>query len=54
MSLKEKLGTVLCRVRNPERDENEKAFMQKLGFKRLIFFLPFLIVAAVFMLLSLK
>ncbi len=54
MSIKEKLRSTLDRIRNPERDENEKAFMNDLGFKRLLFFVPFLIAALIFFLLSLK
>ncbi len=54
MSIKDKLQSTLYNIRNPERDENETAFYQKLGFKRLLFFVPFLIAAAVFLLLSLQ
>ncbi len=54
MSIKEKLQNTLYRIRNPERDENEAEFNKNLGFKRLLFFLPFLIAAAIFLLLSLK
>ncbi len=54
MSIKTKLSSVLDRIRNPEQDENEKAFLHDLGFKRLLFFVPFLIAALIFFLLSLK
>ena len=54
MSIKEKLRDTLYRIRNPERDENEAAFNKSLGFKRLLFFIPFLIAAAIFLLLSLR
>jgi hypothetical protein len=54
MSVKEKLSAALERIRNPQRDENEKEFLQQLGFKRLLFFVPFLIAALIFFLLSLK
>jgi len=53
MSLKEKWQKTLYRIRNPERDENERDFLKSLGYKRLLFFLPFLLAAAVFWLLSL-
>lgn len=54
MSIKKKLSSVLDRIRNPEQDENEKEFLNQLGFKRLLFIVPFLIVALIFFLLSLK
>lgn len=54
MSIKEKLSTGLERIRNPQQDENEKEFLQQLGFKRLLFFVPFIIAALIFFLLSLK
>jgi len=54
MSIKDKLQSTLYKIRNPERDENEAAFYKNLGFKRLLFFLPFIIAAAVLLLLSLK
>lgn len=54
MSIKEKLQSALYKIRNPERDENEAEFNKSLGFRRLLFFLPFLIAAAIFLLLSLK
>jgi len=53
VSLKEKWQQTLYRIRNPERDENEGEFLKNLGFKRLLFFLPFLLAAAIFWLLSL-
>lgn len=54
MSIKEKLQSTLYKIRNPERDENEAEFNKQLNFKRLLFFIPFLIAAAVLLLLSLK
>ncbi len=54
MSIKHRLQNVLYKIRHPERDENEAAFYRNLGFKRLLFILPFLIAAAIFILLSLK
>ncbi len=54
MRLKEKLQNRLHKIRNPERDEHEAEFYRNLGYKRLLFFLPFLIAAAIFFLLSLK
>jgi hypothetical protein len=54
MDLKEKWKQALYRIRNPERGENEREFMRELGFKRLLFFLPFLIAAALVWLLSLS
>jgi hypothetical protein len=54
MSIKEKMKRTLNRIRNPERDEKEAEFYKNLGFKRLLFFLPFLIAAVIFLLLSLK
>jgi len=52
VGLKEKWQQTLYRIRNPERDENEREFLKNLGFKRLWFFLPFLLAAAIFWLLS--
>jgi len=52
VSLKEKWQQTLYRIRNPERDENESEFLKNLGFKRLLFLVPFLIAAAIFLLLS--
>lgn len=54
MSIKERLSSTLERIRNPERDENEKEFLHQLGFKRLLFLVPFIIAALIFFLLSLK
>lgn len=53
-NLKEKWSAMLYRIRNPEYDEHEKEFRRELGAKRLLFFLPFIIAAVVFFLLSLK
>lgn len=54
MSFKEKLQNMLNRIHPPERDDNDAEFNKSLGIKRLLFFLPFLITAAIFLLLSLK
>ena len=54
MSIKQKLKSGLERYRNPQHDENEKAFMQHMGFVRLLILVPFLIAAIIFILLSLK
>lgn len=52
--MKEKLRGVLERIRNPQRDDNEKEFVQHMNLTRLIFFIPFLIAALIFFLMSLK
>jgi hypothetical protein len=52
--MKEKLRQLLEKIRNPQRDENEKEFAQHMNFTRLLFFIPFLIAALIFFLLSLK
>lgn len=52
--MKEKLKRTLERIRNPQQDENEKEFLKQLGFKRLLFFIPFVIAALIFFLMSLK
>jgi len=54
MKIKKTFRAVIERIRNPEQDENEKAFVNELSFKRLLFFIPFLIAAIIFFLLSLK
>lgn len=54
MNLKDKWRQTLHRIRNPERDEHERAFLRQLGFKRLLFLLPFIVAALVFWLLSLR
>ena len=54
MSFKEKLKNMFNRIRPSERDENDAEFNKSLGVKRLLFFLPFLIAAAIVLLLSLK
>jgi len=54
MNIKEKLSSRLERIRNPQQDENEKEFLQQLGFKRLFFLIPFIIAALIIFLLSLK
>ncbi|MGE5495136.1 MAG: hypothetical protein ACM3S4_07560 [Burkholderiales bacterium] len=53
-NIKEKLKETLYKIRNPEYDEHEREFKQQLQKKRLLFFLPFLIAAALFMLLYLS
>ena len=54
MKLKERWLAALQRIRNPERDENEREFLQRLGVKRLLFLLPFIAAAVIFWLLSLQ
>ena len=52
MSLKRRLRSGLERYRNPQHDENEKEVMRRMGFVRLLIFVPFLIAAIIFFLLS--
>lgn len=52
--IKEKLKAALYKIRNPEYDEHEQEFKKQLGFKRLLFFLPFLIAAGLYLLLYLS
>ncbi len=52
--MKEKLRQVLEKIRNPQRDEHEQEFVQRMNLTRLFFFIPFLIAALIFFLLSLK
>ncbi len=52
--LKEKLTAVLYKIRNPQVDEHEAEFNKQLGAKRLLFLIPFIIAAAVLLLLSIK
>ncbi len=54
MSIQSRLKAVLYKIRNPETSEEEAAFNKSLGFTRLLIFLPFLIAAAIIMLLALK
>ena len=54
MGLREKWRETLRRIRNPEHDEHEHEFSKQLGFKRLLFILPFIIAALIFWLMSLK
>lgn len=54
MGFREKWRETLRRIRNPERDEHEREFSKELGFKRLLFLLPFVIAALLFWLLSLE
>jgi len=54
MSIKDRLKRKLNDIRNPERSEDEIEFNRQLGFKRLLFLLPFIIAAAVMLLLALK
>lgn len=54
MSLKQKLRSGLERYRNPRCDENEKQFLRRMGFVRLLIFVPFLLAAVIFFLLSQK
>lgn len=53
-NLKEKWSEILYKIRNPEYSEHEKEFKQQLNFKRLFFFIPFLIAAILFWLLYAK
>lgn len=52
-NIKIKLKELLEKIRNPNYDEQETQYRKDLGFKRLFFLIPFLIAAAVFLLLSL-
>ncbi len=52
-NVKEKLKSALYKIRNPEYDEREQEFKKQLGLKRLLFLLPFVIAAALFLLLYL-
>ena len=52
--MKEKLRLILEKIRNPQSDENEKEFVRHMNYTRLLFFIPFLIAALVFFLLSQK
>lgn len=52
MSVRQRLKDTLYKIRNPERSENEAAFLKDLGFKRLLFFIPFLLAAGIIMLLA--
>lgn len=54
MSLKDSLKNTLHQIRNPERSGEDAEFNKQLGFKRLLFLAPFLIVAAILLLLGLK
>jgi hypothetical protein len=53
-NVKEKFKDTLYKIRNPEYDEHEQEFKKDLGFKRLLFFVPFLIAAGLFLLLYLS
>ncbi len=52
--MKQKLTRLLHKIRNPQHDEREKEFLRRMNFTRLLFFVPFLIAALVFLLLSQK
>lgn len=52
--MKEKLRRVLGRIRNPQRDENDQEFVRHMNLTRALFFVPFLIAALIFFLLSQK
>jgi hypothetical protein len=54
MSLKEKWQQTLYNIRNPQTDENEPEFRKQLGFKRLLFLLPFIVAVALLWALYLK
>lgn len=53
-SFKDKVSKILNKIRNPECDEQERDFQKKLNIKRLVFILPFIAVAVIFLLLSFK
>lgn len=52
--IKDSFKETLYKIRNPEYDEHEQEFKKELGFKRLLFFLPFLIAAVLFFLIYLS
>ena len=54
MGIKDRLKSALYRVRNPERSEDEAEFNRRLGTRRLLFLLPFLIAAAIVLLFAFK
>jgi len=51
-ALKKKTQAWLEAIRNPARDDDERAYRRRLWGKRLLFLLPFIVAAAVFLLLS--
>lgn len=53
MSIKSRLARTLERIRNPEYDDTEKAFVQRLRFIRLALLLPFIAAAVILILFAL-
>jgi len=53
MSIKSTLPRTLERIRNPEYDDTEKAFVQRLRFIRLALLLPFIAAAVILILFAL-
>ena len=55
MNIKDRLKNALNRLPGSESSSEEDAdFNRRLGFKRLLFLLPFLIIAVILLLMSLK
>jgi hypothetical protein len=54
MSIKQSLKNALYRVRNPELSEDDAEFNRRLGTRRLLFLVPFLIAAAIVLLFAFK
>lgn len=54
MSIEDRLKGALDAIKHPEPTEEETEFRRQLGFKRLLFLLPFLIAAAVVLFMALK
>ena len=54
MSFKDRFKNALKNVRKPEGEEDDKAFLKNLGLMRLLFFLPFLIIAIFLMIKALS
>lgn len=54
LNIKDRLKSAIYRLRNPERGEDETEFMRRLGAKRLFFLLPFVIAAAIILLIAFR
>lgn len=54
MSIKQSAKKLLYQIRNPQQDDNEKAYIKRQNAVRLLFLLPFLIAAALMILFSFK
>ena len=52
-TLKDKAAALLERIRNPQTDDNEREVRRSINFKRLLFLIPFIIAAAIILILSL-